>query len=360
MRKSSYILYNIALLLTMTAALMTACTSDHAEGSATPTDKESSKGHDIQLVTYANYYMEQNAQRRAAPSGFSPYTPDRQTNMGIYMLLSEATDWNNPQEELFRYISRWTANIEVQTQKEYYVYGYMPKLAGMTSTLTKSKTPPYTATLTITGIKAITSDGLYVITGVKNSDSELREGSFLWRWDDLSTDIFNIHLLMDHLYASMQFRMKIDEEYAKLRTIKLKTMTLSTNKSTIDVTVTLNNTAGTSPIGTITYTMSGNNCESEIFNNGEGEALSTLTALEVNAGLAPEPQILGNLTLVSTYDVYDSKGNLIRQNCSATNTLPDNLQVNRGERMQLNMTVEPTYLYVLSEPDLDNPTIRFN
>ena len=106
--------------------------------------------------------------------------------------------------------------------------------------------------------------------------------------------------------------------------------------------------------------MLGNNCESEIFNNGEGEALNTLTALEVNAGLAPEPLILGNLTLVSTYDVYDSKGNLIRQNCSATNTLPDNLQVNRGERMQLNMTVEPTYLYVLSEPDLDNPTIRFN
>ena len=57
--------------------------------------------------------------------------------------------------------------------------------------------------------------------------------------------------------------------------------------------------------------------------------------------------------------LYDSKGNLIRQDCTATNKLPD-LSAVRGQRVLLNMTVNPTYLYVLSEPDLDNPTIKIN
>ena len=357
MRKSSYILYNTALLFMMTVVLLTACSSDPVEGPTAPSDKELLKGHDIQLVPYANYYMEENSPRRAAPSGFSAYTPDKQTNMGIYMLLP--ADWANPKEQIFRYVSRWTANIEVEAQKDYSVYGYMPKATGMESSLVKSSANE--ATLTISGVKAITSDGLYVITGVKNSDfndSELQEGNFLWRWENASSENFYIYLLMDHLYGAVQFRLKIGEDYAKLRIIKLKTMTLSTNKASVDVTVALTKTTGTSPISSVSYTTSGENCESEIFNNEEGEKLETLTDLVVNACFAPE--LSRELTLVSTYDVDDSKGNLIRKDCSATNKLPDDLQVSRGQRMQLKMTVEPTYLYVLSEPDLDNPTIQIN
>ena len=99
MRKSSYILYNTALLFMMTVVLLTACSSDPVEGPTAPSDKELLKGHDIQLVPYANYYMEENSPRRAAPSGFSAYTPDKQTNMGIYMLLP--ADWANPKEQIF-------------------------------------------------------------------------------------------------------------------------------------------------------------------------------------------------------------------------------------------------------------------
>ena len=55
--------------------------------------------------------------------------------------------------------------------------------------------------------------------------------------------------------------------------------------------------------------------------------------------------------------VYDRKGNLIRKGCEATNKIPD-LEASRGQRVQLNLTVNPTYLYVLSDPDLDNPTVK--
>ena len=136
---------------------------------------------------------------------------------------------------------------------------------------------------------------------------------------------------MDHLYASVQFCMKIDAEYAALRTIKLKTMTLNTNIGSVKATITLTrNDTGASPISSITYTSSGSSSTSDIYKNDEGTALDKTTPLSVNAYFAPE--LSSNLTLVSTYDVYDSKDNLIRQNCTATNKLPD-LSAVRGQRV---------------------------
>ena len=149
---------------------------------------------------------------------------------------------------------------------------------------------------------------------------------------------------MDHLYASVKFSLKVSEEYAQLRTIKLKTMTLSVNQASVNAAVTLHNTEGTSPITSVTYTLTtGDNCAAEIFNDAEGQALSSTTPIAVSACFVP----------ISTYDVYDSKGNLIRANCKATNKIP-NLEASRGQRVQLNMKVDPTYLYVMSDKDLDN------
>ena len=170
-------------------------------------------------------------------------------------------------------------------------------------------------------------------------------------------ETYFISILMDHLYAAAQFRLKIDADYASLRTIKLKTMTLSTDYGNVIATISLaHNTTGASPISSVTYTPSGDSDEIIIFNSDEGTPLDKETPLIINAYFAPG--LSNNLTLVTTYDVYDSKGNLIRQgqDCTATNKLPD-LDAPRGQRVLLNMTVNPTYLYVLSDPDLDNPTI---
>ena len=161
-----------------------------------------------------------------------------------------------------------------------------------------------------------------------------------------------MYLLMDHLYASVKFSLKVSEEYAQLRTIKLKTMTLSVNQASVNAAVTLHNTEGTSPITSVTYTLTtGDNCAAEIFNDAEGQALSSTTPIAVSACFVPT--LSSDLTLFSTYDVYDSKGNLIRANCKATNKIP-NLEASRGQRVQLNMKVDPTYLYVMSDKDLDN------
>ena len=347
----------IDILLIAVAVLLNACSSGDSGAQPDPTDKPVKK--EIQVMTYASQFAETALSRRAAPTGFTAYTLDKTTSMGIYMLLSEppATDWASPEEKKIIYTNKWHAYFEVTADKTYTVYGYMPKTGDMSSTLAKSTADA--ATLTIRNIKPITTDDICIITGVEASDEGLKEGNFNWKWPITTStedESYKIYILMDHLYAAAQFRLKIDAEYAALRTIKLKTMTLSTNQGSVNATITLkHNTTGESPVSNVDYyTASGSSDAVIIFNNDEGTPLDKETPLIINACFAPT--LSENLTLVSTYDVYDSKGNLIRQNCTTTNKLPD-LEASRGQRVQVNMLVNPTYLYILSDPDLDNPTI---
>ena len=342
----------IGILLTATMMLLSACSSDDPEAQTVTTGEEP-VGKVVQLVSYASPFTDKELSHRAAPAGFSAYTPDKTTSMGIYTLLSE--DWANPKEEKIIYNNnKWHAFFDVTPDKTYTVYGYMPKSGEMSSTLTKSTADA--ATLTITGIKPVTTEDICIITGAKDTDEGLKEGQFSWYWPISAGDEnYKIHLLMDHLYAAALFSLKIDTDYALLRTIKLKTMTLSTDNGSVNATISLtHNETGASPISNVTYTASGSSDVVVLFNSDEGTALDKSVPLPVNVCFAPT--LSADLTLVSTYDVYDSKGNLIRQNCTATNKLP-NLEANRGQRVQVNLTVTPTYLYVLSDPDLDNPTI---
>ena len=334
----------ICILLMAMTMLLNACSSDES-GAQTVTTGEEPVGKQVQLMTYAPYFTEKEAPRRA-PSGFTAYTPDKTTDMGIYMIKDGDLSYK---EERLRYASKWFAFFEAEAQENYTVYGYMPKITGMSSSL--SSVTSDGATLTINGIKPVTADDICIITGVKETDTGLKEGQFGWRMEN-ANDNFYMYLLMDHLYASVKFSLKVSEEYAQLRTIKLKTMTLSVNQASVNAAVTLHNTEGTSPITSVTYTLTtGDNCAAEIFNDAEGQALSSTTPIAVSACFVPT--LSSDLTLFSTYDVYDSKGNLIRANCEATNKIP-NLEASRGQRVQLNMKVDPTYLYVMSDKDLDN------
>ena len=342
----------IDILLIAVAVLLNACSSDDA-GVQTDTTGNESAGKVVQLVSYVSPFVEKELSHRAAPTGFSAYTPDKTTNMGIYMLLP--ADWATPKEEKIIYTNKWHAYFEVTSDKTYTVYGYMPKTGDMSSSLTK--TTAEAATLTISNIKPITTDDICIITGVKAADEGLKEGQFSWYWP-IGDDNYKIYILMDHLYAAALFRLKIDAEYAQLRTIKLKTMTLRTECKSVNATISLtHNTTGASPISGVVFAPSVSSEDFLVFNSDAGTALDKDTPVDINACFAPT--LSNNLTMVTTYDVYDRKGNLIRENSTATNKLP-NLAAVRGQKVQVNLTVNPTYLYVLSEPDLDNPTIKIN
>ena len=337
----------ICILLMAMTMLLSACSSDESGAQTVTTGEEPPVGKQIQLMTYAPHFIEKEASRRVAPDSFSVYTLDKVTDMGMYMI--KEGDETPYAEKRLRYITKWFAYFEALPNKEYTVYGYMPKVEGMTSGL--SSVTSDGAILTINGIKAVTSDDICIITGVKDTDVGLKEGQFGWSVTNANDD-FDMYLLMAHLYASVRFSLTVHADYAQLRTIKVKTRTLRVNKASVSAAVTLeHNTEGTSPITNVDYEETGTSCEAEIFNDAEGQALSSMSPVAVSACFAPT--LSSDLTLKSSYDVYDSKGNLIRANCTATNKIPA-LNAKRGERVQINMTINPTYLYVLSDKDLDN------
>ena len=195
----------IGILLIAIAMLLSACSSDDA-GVQTDTAGNESAGRVVQLVSYASPFTDQELSHRAAPAGFTAYTPDKTTNMGVYMLLEGA-----PEEKRITYNTstrKWNAYFEVEKNKTFTVYGYMPKTGEMNSTLTSITDNG--AALNITGIKPVTTDDICIITGVKDTDDGLKEGQFSWSTPIEEVETYKISLLMDHLYAAALFRLKID------------------------------------------------------------------------------------------------------------------------------------------------------
>ena len=205
-----------------------------------------------------------------------------------------------------------------------------------------------------------------------------------------------IFLLFDHLYAALRFRFRVDDQYATLRAIKLKKLELlayqdeacsirMTKKVSASVTLRANST-GDSPVVLVTdFTPQGTTPMDPvpIYNNVlnpvllptgrypldyEVAALRGTYKYTDNMGFVPKTS--SYYLLRSTYDVYDldadgNPRNIVRQNCVAENKIdPRNRfkqeSLDRGYMYTLRFTVKPTYLYVLSEPDLDNPTMTLN
>ena len=166
---------------------------------------------------------------------------------------------------------------------------------------------------------------------------------------------------MDHLFASINFKFMVDEEYKTLRTIKLKSLTLTTPKASVNATVTLTpNPTDADPVTTVSYTVTPANTGTNtamFFESLEGVDITDASITKAFCCFVPQNNVSKALTLITTYDVYDRYGNKIRENSTAINQLPSNLSAARGQRLTLDLKVIPTYLYQLSEKDLDNPTI---
>jgi len=312
-----------------------------------------------------------------------------------------------PYHGRLRYISKddkWRLSInKVDPTKikpgDYYVYGFIPSDAADDATITKlSGDFKNGATLTIKGLRTagydacviigaregfdIDHDGGYTET---NGNSTYDEGTDI-RTNRLVAGDFKInlktgesaknylYLLFDHLGSALSIGIKVDGDYNTLRTIKLKQLTLQTATESglmaekADVEVWLDKDGSGNPITKLTYTPTGSSgTGSPVYLSDEGLTLTT----SYQSFLSHFLPITGVTKVVITcvYDVYDKDtsinpaGNLVRKDCKASNTIrlsdiiPYFPGVQRGWKYGINMTVKPTYLYVLSDPDLDNPTV---
>ena len=258
---------------------------------------------------------------------------------------------------------RWHSNIEVVSGQGYRIYAYAPADAVMAAISEESAAG---VTMTFTQLPTVSSQDICFAVGVQhmteaNVAKDIKLGKF--SFTGAVQDHNFVNLLMDHLYAGIKLQMTIDNDYAQLRTIKIRKLELKSTNSTAQAVVTLtSNTENTDPVQSVTYSgLSGTERIVTFFESAEGEALNATnitTPLALEAMCCFVPTLSNDLTLVTTYGIYDKHGNMISER-TASNKLPT-MEVARGECVTLAMSVRPTYLYVLSDPDLDNPTITVN
>lgn len=298
------------------------------------------------------------------------------SDIGIFFTKEDG----NKEEGRFFYGSdnKWRSSVEITTAGTYYLYGFIPFMSGVTASINGSESGgfPAGAVLTLNNLPTVTPNDICVVVGAKagtstDNDNGLTTGQFAYAATEGSGNY--IFLLFDHIYSALNFKVKVDADYAQLRTIKLKTMTLQPKSGSNDyydkanVTVTLTATTdGTTPITNVTYTPSGTSTAAPLLFQSTEAAGTVLTTEAQNIRGCFTPAGITSFVLKSTYDVYDRKGNLIRPDQTAENTIDiskvftTSSDITRGKMFTINMTIKPTYLYVLSDPDLDNPTFEID
>lgn len=377
MRRYIYSKYNVRARLWPTAwgmvccalcMMLAACSSDSDVPDETPDNQLR-----LASVTRATdiddgYVIQEGSKLWLALTSGSGSVPD---SKGIYTLENTA----------------WKGGVTVKEAKQYYIYGVMSP----TGAITDGAVPTCTitsgdfsegATLTIKGQPTMVAEGnvpcvVVGVNGVTDASAtwNVKEGSFgymgiLKRGQD------NAQLLLDRLYAALFFSFTIDEDYGNLRTIKLKTMTMTAaagTKATVDLTVKLEaRSNGTSPIASVSATAvesAGALGSITMFDNSAGMDITDLTAekqaVATNAGgkiksACFAPGVADGLILTCVYNVYDKAGNDLGER-TAVNSLSNVVTTGsllHGQRRPIVLKVTPTYLYILSDEDLDNPTIK--
>lgn len=232
-----------------------------------------------------------------------------------------------------------------------------------------------------------------------------------------TSDNHNICLLMDHLFARTNFKFAIGTKYHQLRDIKLRAVRLSIPEiMQLDAEIPLDTENPGEPktkktaiidehlVWTITkysdegitddalkqYMVNKGWAESSdltsksrteleklaeshaqkavvYFNEDGGQQLTETMTLFGPGFFTPlaKPDKPITFQLEVVYDIYDKAGKITRKGATAVNSyiadmkdLNGNpIEVKRGNSYNIQITVEPTYLYQLSEYDLDNPSL---
>ena len=336
----------IALLLIVVGGLLTSCSND---------DTQESKSTSLQIMGFTR-----SGDPTQSYEGKGDYSP-----INLFLVDGETQKQGSARYNGSEWRISGFTNEDIGTSHTYSLYGFAPAEAiGSSLTVGAENT-----TLTLTSLPAVNAKDVCFIVGLQRTENQDTpkgswddyEGNFSFTTGSTAETKNLLYLLMDHVYASVCFTMAIDEEYAALRSIKIKKMELRSTQNTTTATITLTpNNTGADPVQSVTYSSAtGSSSSATFFESKVGDELTTFDtdkAKEYTCCFLPG--LSNALTLVTTYDVYDRKGNKIDER-TASNKLPA-LTALRGDRVTINLTVAPTYLGVLSDPDLDNPTITIN
>ena len=391
MNKIQTATYYLGLLLClMSGLLLEACSSDSASDSR---PDNSSSERTVRLSAGARQYHVDDAEMASAPGLTRTVTyPDPSTEWvpitptdNMLVFVTKKKDSPTASDVLSRIFysttSGWQSNITITdagTDNHYLIYGFMPIDAENVSISPLSTNYNAGASMSIKGLKVLTQTDPCVIVGVgrqqeSTSDVTLKWGTFDFTFKEGTSDVIDyMSILLDHIYSRYHFQVKIDADYAQLRTIKITKMTLEAlsddgtqTVGTVNATVNIQtNTTNTNPISSVTFTRNAGTRSVTFFENTTTPLSLTTSYQDAGFCLAPGDQHWFRLTTV--YEVYNRDNKHIRTN-TATNTFDTAnfkehkiTNTNPGLDHTIQIIVNPTYLYVLSDSDLDNPTITIN
>ncbi|MCR4837105.1 MAG: hypothetical protein K5899_12130 [Bacteroidaceae bacterium] len=281
----------------------------------------------------------------------------------VYDYTKEELDTDN-----FITNTGWSSNVRLRAGKEYYVYGFMPaSLTPSASISSNNGSYENKAIININGVDAVTPADICVVTGVKGFDTPITEttdgsvelGNFSYTGKEKDKNY--IYLLLDHLFACINIEYTVDAEYSKWRKIILRKVTIAPSDNTPkrNLTVTINGGSYEVSDTEVTGSISGS---ANVYNEPNATGYIPVEVTEVTPLSVPgyfTPILNSAFKITSTYDVYDTENNLVRTGCTAENKLQLNVtDPARGNCYTVKFVITPTYLYQLSEPDLDNPMIH--
>lgn len=273
-----------------------------------------------------------------------------------------------------------SSNLKIKENTQYYLYGYMA------NTVSSEISKPdgggdfsNGAKLTLSNLPVFSGEDIRVIVGVQRVTDDATtttaiEGKFGYLSGISSQNYVN--LLMGHLYSQLQLRFSVDKTYYALRRIHLKSVKLKSTyvaKNTkISATVNLKNGKGLKGQVVFSNPAATTPATPEEWSLLSGADLPLVVEPETDAE-NPEYTVLSNtvncphrlfdtngtyLAIECSYDVYDTEGNKVRES-KATNKVKVSGMA-PGVKKILTLTITPTYLYTLSDDDLNNPTIVIN
>lgn len=287
---------------------------------------------------------------------------------GTFSRTTPDADWAN-------------SGIKIKENTQYYLYGFMPSIIASNSELSAAALDgdfSKGADLTLTGLPMFSSEDICVIVGVQRitekTDEPATLGNFGYPAGAASQNYVN--LLMDHLYSKLILQFNVDAPYYLLRRIKLKKVTLtSTYGDKVNATIRLR--AGKGLANAVTFeknTDSGNSDQLVMFASSTTEPVVDPIDLPSNAENVAAASVGtvncapctfdsdgSNLSITCEFDVFDTKDDdhPVREGCTATSKLKVSSMAS-GVQKTVTVTIAPTYLYVLSDNDLNNPTLVVN
>ena len=310
---------------------------------------------------------------RALPAGYSAYSYDGQgqpLSLAAYAIAFDKTTGAraNQYDALNKSFTaladgNWRSTLELEVGSKYNLYTHtaFPGASDYQLNYTQSNT-----TVTFSGLNVITdSDPLVerATAGKRIKDTDpasaitaeyptMDIGTFSIGEVLPTTDndgIYRAFIALEHLYAKASIVLYLDDTYNELRTIRIKSAVIET-------------TAGGTLAGTHEYSFT-NNKVTLATTNTSGNPISidlidedvTLTTTPTEYGwFCFIPSLKPNCKLSVTYDVLDKAGNLLGERTVSNNKILDRVaNPARGSDYEIKIKVSPTYLYQLSDGDVE-------